>query len=148
MSNTPKEVTVNFRIEDIYVTEFSLHEDYQRYPFETLGMTVSHHINVTSETSAAKVTIKVLFFEKEKEIALATLSCTSTFGIESISQFQVGTALILPEPFLITIASVSFTHTRAILSQYANGYFMMPMINPVEYFGESIRGAIENIGEK
>jgi hypothetical protein len=136
-------VAVTFSVAKIYVSEFALNEDYVKYPIESLKMIMNHRISIGAgdDGDEARVTINAGFIEQKKNLDVFSMTCVSTFKIVNIKNYIVGKKFDLPETFLITIASLGYSHARAIMSQYAQGYFMLPMINPVEVFGASIREA-------
>ncbi len=141
MNKKTNEVSVTFRISKIYVSEFSLNEDYLSYPPDALAMTINHKISigVGKNGDEARVAINAKFYEQKARLSICSMTCVSVFTIENIKNYAVGKHFELPDVFLIAIGSIGYTHTRAIMSQHAQGYFMLPMIDPVEVFGKSTR---------
>ena len=107
-------------------------------------------INNKVETEEVHLSITVNYRKKGTTIDFLRGRTTSVFLIQNLkdrASIKDGKEMIdLPDPLWITLFSISFTHTRAMLARSAAGskygHLIMPLINPeVEFkklFGEHL----------
>lgn len=143
MSNKKDPVSVTFRVDAIYTSEFFWHENYvqKKIDIDPLGMTINHHYASGDHPNEVRVKIGIRFYDQSNDTTIASIVCSTIFQIVNLAEFEheKGKEIDLPEMFLITIGSISLSHTRALLADRTNGSFVLPVVNPQELFRESIR---------
>lgn len=132
---------VEWAIKGIQELEFMINESVPLDPKVDFTFTVD--ISPVVEHESILISIKVVYVNATKKDELLKEKVMTIFSIKDMkSRTQIsseGKPLVdLPEDLWITMFSISFTHTRALLAKSAAGsrfsQMLLPIINPEEQF--------------
>ncbi len=131
-----EQINVNFQLKGIELLEISI-----RHPQVLLepGRTYNFNINIEQrindeEQMVAVVTSIELIHEADKQCH-ASIKTSCIFRIENFQDFMTKDKVVeFPEPFIITLNSISLSTTRGIMFSRFSGTFMqdvlLPVVNP------------------
>jgi hypothetical protein len=82
-----------------------------------------------------------VIYDEDKEVH-ASIQVNFTFSIENMQDFLVENQIDIPEPFLVTLISISISTLRGIMYSQFRGTFMnntiMPVIDPKSFVKETV----------
>lgn len=91
------------------------------------------------------------YYEKSKdEDQLASIKVQNIFEVVDLKKYVIDKELVLPAHFIVTIMSMSISHTRSLFSKNTDGTafggIIMPIINPTEFSKTLFPKIFESIG--
>jgi hypothetical protein len=130
------EKQVSLAIKKIKELEFSINSSTLTSETLNVGFGVTTEFDIEKET----FDIHIVYDLKDpvSDATLVHIKIANTFYIEKIKGFIAadGKALDLPDSGLITMLSLSISHTRAILAKNTSGTvfenYYLPIVNPSE----------------
>ena len=131
---------IEFAIKQIRELEFFVNED--------AGLSdafdLNYHVDISVRVPVESIVISVAadYLVKEDKTPLMKGRTATTFLIRNLSKYSKKIndkeAVDLPDPLWITMFSVAFSHTRALLAKSSSatryGHMLMPLINPEQEF--------------
>lgn len=140
--------TISFGIHKISELEYTIHQP-ESLRDDELG--VNFQVSSFSNIENNEFDVQIMFDLKRKETdeILAHIKVSTVFKIENLISYKEPDkdVLNLPDALLVSMLSISISHTRAILAKNTVGTsladFYIPLINPTE-----VAKKVFNIGVK
>lgn len=110
-------------------------------PEETAASTINieQQLNIALEANLVILEIKISFTTVKTNIGFIEGKIQNVFIIQNLKKFanpKKNNEIDLPENVLVTIMSLSISHSRALIAQATAGtayqHIYMPIVNPVE----------------
>lgn len=134
MNETAQQIL--FAIKEIKEQEFFVNESLELGSAYDFNYRVDIATSIPNDTIAISITANYLVTQQQD--VLMKGKTATTFLIQNLKQYSRKTddreGVDLPDPLLITLFSISFSHARALLSKSSAGtkfsHMLMPLINP------------------
>jgi hypothetical protein len=130
------EKQVSIAIKKIKELEFSIHSATLTNETLNVGFGVTTEFDLEKETFDIHIVYDLK--DPESDATLVHIKIANTFYIEKIKEFIApdGKSLNIPDSGLVTMLSLSISHTRAILAKNTSGTvfenYYLPIVNPVD----------------
>lgn len=138
------------RIKDVsfYVNERLYIDD----PLKMIKVELSQTIGVNVENNSVNFTLRVfLHYQDSPENILAELYVENIFEVENLKEFVSEKGLGFPNQLLVSIISMSISHSRALLAKNLHGTVyqtvLIPITNPLEVAQHFFPSMFEEIGK-
>jgi hypothetical protein len=132
---------IEFGITDIRLTEFFVDESKRKVP--GLNLNYRTDINLEIPQNVLRISIAPTFTDKESSETIMRGKVETVFAIKEMKTYSRvredgGEIIDFPEHFWVTLFSISFSHTRALLAHSAGrtafAAILLPVINPTTEF--------------
>ncbi len=125
---------INFKLKGIELVSFTLNQKQTQlnqervYNFE---ISIEHRISLDEKLVNVVVSID-LIYDADKQCH-ASIKTSCIFEIENLSDLKSPTTNLveLPEPFIITLNSISLSTSRGMMYSQFKGTYMYPAILPI-----------------
>lgn len=134
-----EQVQVNIAIKKIKEIEFSINENAGLDP-SAANITFELTTNVNIEEKQVEMILAVFFSDPEKSSMLMKIKTSNVFTVLELAQFHDRKSNIfnIPDNIIVTLLSLSISHSRALLAKNALGTryadLYIPIVNPTEVF--------------
>lgn len=129
---------VSFKIAGIELIEYSIKQPFEVLPeqFESrYNVNIEHKVDKQSKRIICIMTFEVIAEESSLNLANAKIGCI--FDIAEINQFIENDSIHIPEPFVVTINSISLSTCRGVMFGLFRGTYLhntiLPIIDPKSF---------------
>lgn len=141
MSKENKSEQVVFRITRVKDIAFNVNEKLYRPPTEKKNTKVRIDCELSSNPNSPIIIINIIasyyYEDSVDQEQLASINVQNIFEIPEIKRFFIEGELMLPPNLIITLVSISISHTRALFTKNIDGTAYngntLPLINPEEF---------------
>ena len=149
------EEKIEFGIKGIRLTEFFADESKKKS--SDLNLNYRTDINLEIPQSLLRISISPTYSDKDSGDILMRGTVETVFSIKDMQTYarmkEDGSQILdFPEPFWVTVFSISFSHTRALLAHSAGrsafDAFLLPVINPTVEFRKLFAHQLQKKSEK
>jgi len=141
---------ITFRILRVKDTAFTINENFYLNDKSPTDIKVSVNCELKTNIDVNLIIVEIFafyYYDTLVENQLASIIVQTAFNITDLKNYETEQRLKLPPHFLVTLVSISLSHTRALFSKNIDGTafngMIMPLINPEE-FSKSIFPEIFN----
>lgn len=135
-----EEEQISFRIIRVKDISFNINENFFK-PEKTpndIKITINCELKTNVEVDFIIIEINSFYhYHPDLENQLASITVQNAFNVPNLRRFNNDDKLLLPHSLLITLVSISLSHTRALFSKSIGGSafndMVMPIINPDEF---------------
>jgi len=131
---------LSYRILRVKDIGFNVNENFILHDKQSSDIKISLSCELKIHTKSKIIVIEIFaFYYYQHEIGkqLASITVQNAFTVLNLEEYDTNDRLLLPPNFLITIVSISLSHTRALFSKNIDGTvfngIIMPLINPEEF---------------
>lgn len=129
-----EEIEIGFGIQRIHNLMTYINE-IESFDIDNLSIAYGLEFNFNLDTNSVFFVIAVKISLKENDFTIIESKVLTEFIVENLKKYvEVDETLSIPTEAVETMFSISFTHTRAILSQTTNGSkfqkIILPIVNP------------------
>lgn len=141
MSQENKNEEVVFRITRVKDIAFNVNEKLYKPPTEKKNTKVRIDCELSSNPDSTIIIINIIasyyYEDSVNQEQLAIINVQNIYEIPEIKKFFIEGELMLPPHLIITLVSISISHTRALFSKNIDGTAYngntLPLINPEEF---------------
>jgi hypothetical protein len=150
MEDKKNNENISFRIMRVKDIAFSANENLFNPEKKREDIKISVNCEFRSNIEFDLIIIEIFsfyYYDPKIEVQLASVTVQTAFNVVNLKKFSIDNRLKLPPNFLVTLISISLSHTRALFSKNIDGTsftgMTMPLIHPEE-FAKSIFPEIFN----
>lgn len=134
---------IAYKIARVKDTSFSVNETLYdaNYPADKIQIRINCEIRFNQEADFIMIDINPSYLYKKEgdgaELILGSINVHNAFKVKDVKDFVENDTIYIPTNFLITLVSLSISHTRALFSKNLDGTalngIIMPIIDPVDF---------------
>ena len=141
----PEQVTI--AISRIKEVEYFINESLELQPDAQVNINFQVTTNFNLEDNTVEILLTAQFIEITASIALLKIKTSNVFFVNELADFYnpQNQTYDIPDNIMVTILSLSVSHTRALLAKNAQGTkfagFYIPIVNPTDLFNQLFKTA-------
>jgi len=139
----PEQVTI--AISRIKEVEYFINESNELLPGNQVNINFQVKTNFKLEDNTVEILLTAQFIEMAEGIALLKIKTSNVFSVLELADFHnpLSQTYDIPDNVMVTILSLSVSHTRALLAKNAQGTkfagLYIPIVNPTDLFNQLFR---------
>lgn len=141
-------IQVNIAIKKIKDFGFYINEQVAIPSNGQLNITFNVSTNFILQENSVEIILEAIFFNGESNEEVIKINTTNIFFIKELNEFhdQQKEQIEVPDNLMITLLSLSVSHTRALLAKNTVGTkfsdFYLPIVNPVDLYKQLFQANI------
>lgn len=141
----PEQVTI--AISRIKEVEYFINESLELQPDAQVNINFQVTTNFNLEDNTVEILLTSQFIEITASIALLKIKTSNVFFVNELADFYYpqNQTYDIPDNIMVTILSLSVSHTRALLAKNAQGTkfagLYIPIVNPTDLFNQLFKTA-------